>query len=260
MIRSWCRVEAREQTAESTFWLEFDAADIARSAEPGQFVMVGFGARNRGVPFLPRPNSVASIRDERVGLLIRAYGEGSRSITQLRPGDEALLLGPLGTRFQLGGARNILCVAGGVGLAPFLMLPDWTSQQAPEARVQLLYGERFGAAVFNPDKIRELTGLDAIVYTEDGSVGRKGLVTEGMDLGAVDLVLTCGPTPMLKAVRSLAMEAGVPCQLAVEEHMACGMGACIGCAIETVDPATGKDSYSLVCTDGPVFTAERLRW
>ena len=65
---------------------------------------------------------------------------------------------------------------------------------------------------------------------------------------------------MLKAVRSLAMEAGVPCQLAVEEHMACGMGACIGCAIETVDPATGKDSYSLVCTDGPVFTAERLRW
>ena len=65
---------------------------------------------------------------------------------------------------------------------------------------------------------------------------------------------------MLKAVRRLAIEAGVPCQLAVEEHMACGMGTCIGCVIETVEPATGEEGYSLVCTDGPVFPAERLRW
>ena len=246
--------------AEGTFWLEFDAPEIARLTAPGQFMMVGFGARNRGAPYLPRPNSVASTRDGRVGLLVRVYGGGSRRITQLRPGDEALILGPLGSRFQLGAARKILCVAGGVGLAPFLMLPDWTSREAPDTRVQLVYGERFGAAVFDPDKIRQLTGLSADIYTEDGSVGRKGLVTDGIDFGGVDLVLSCGPTPMLKAVRALAIEAGVACQLAVEEHMACGMGACIGCAIETVDPDTGGACYSLVCTDGPVFAAEQLRW
>ncbi len=260
VIRSWCPLETREQAADGTFWLEFAAPEIAAQAEPGQFVMVGFGTRGWGTPFLPRPNSVAAVRGDRVGLLVRVYGEGSRRITALRPGDAALLLGPLGTRFRLGDARKILCVAGGVGLAPFLMLPAWARRVAPGAEVRLLYGERSAAAVFDPGKIREIAGLDAEIFTEDGSVGRAGLVTDGLDLDDVDLVLTCGPTPMLKAVRARALDAGVPCQLAVEEHMACGMGTCIGCAIETVDPETGDERYSLVCTDGPVFSAEQLRW
>ena len=260
VIRSWCEVETREQAADDTFWLEFVAPEIARQAAPGQFVMVGFGTRGWGTPFLPRPNSVAAVRGGRVGVLVRVYGEGSRRIAALRPGDAALLLGPLGTHFQLGGARKILCVAGGVGLAPFLMLPAWARQAAPDAEVRLLYGERSAAAVFDAGKIHEIAGVDAEIYTEDGSIGRSGRVTDGLDLDGIDLVLSCGPTPMLKVVRALALEAGVPCQLAVEEHMACGMGTCVGCAIETVDRETGEESYSLVCTDGPVFSAERLRW
>ncbi|HSG82223.1 MAG TPA: hypothetical protein VLC48_08240, partial [Gemmatimonadota bacterium] len=197
VIRSWSPLVASEQAATDTFWLEFDAPEIASQAAPGQFVMVGFGAHAWGIPFLPRPNSVASTRDGKVGLLVRVYGEGSRRITTLKPGERALLLGPLGNRFQLGDARKILCVAGGVGLAPFLMLPDWASRGAPTADLRLLYGERVGGAVFAPGLIRGLAGLDAQIYTEDGSVGRRGRVTDGIDLDGVDLVLTCGPTPML---------------------------------------------------------------
>lgn len=260
IFRAWSPVRAREQVAEDTYWLELAAPEIAAAAAPGQFVMIGFGMREWGVPFLPRPNSVAGVLEDRVGLLIRVYGGGSRRLAALRPDDEALLLGPLGTHFQLGAAKSILCVAGGVGLAPFLLLPRWQTLQRSEAEVRLLYGERRAAAVFDPGKINELSSLDAEIWTEDGSLGNRGRVTEGLDLKGVDLVLACGPTPMLRAVRSRAMEAGVRCQLAVEEHMACGLGTCIGCAVETVDPETGKAGYSLVCSDGPVFAAERLRW
>ena len=260
IFRSWSTVRTRERVAEDTYWLELEAPEIAAKAAPGQFVMVGFGMRGWGVPFLPRPNSVAAVLGDRIGLLIRVFGGGSRRLADLRPDEEVLLLGPLGTQFQLGGAGQILCVAGGVGLAPFLLLPRWEPLARSGAEVRLLYGERRAAAVFDPSKIREIAGIDAEIWTEDGSFGKHGLVTEGVDLRGVDLVLTCGPTPMLKAVRALALAAGVPCQLAVEEHMACGMGTCIGCAIETVDPETGEAGYSLVCSDGPVFAAERLRW
>jgi len=249
-----------EWVAEDTCWLELDAPEIAATSAPGQFVMVGFGTTGWGTPFLPRPNSVAWVGDARIGLLIRAYGQGSRRLANLRPDESVLLLGPLGRHFELGDAGSVACVAGGVGLAPFLFVQDWARRAASTAQLRLLYGERHGGAVFDPEKIRALSGLVPEVWTEDGSLGRQGRVTEGLDLEGVDLVLACGPTPMLKEVRRLALDAAVPCQLAVEEHMACGLGTCIGCAIETVDPDTGEEGYSLVCTDGPVFQAERLRW
>lgn len=251
---------ASQPVAERTRWIELAAPEIAGAAAPGQFVMIGFGAQSWGSPFLPRPNSVAAADGDHLGLLIRAYGEGSRRLAALRPGDSALLLGPLGRAFDLGSARSVLCVAGGVGLAPFLLLGRWAERAAPGAPVRLLYGERDGKAVFDPGKIVEISGIEPEIWTDDGSLGRRGPVIEGMDLEGVDLVLTCGPTAMLKAVRQRCLEAGVPCQLAVEEHMACGMGTCIGCAIGTVDPETGVEGYSLVCQEGPVFAAERLRW
>ncbi|UCF19733.1 MAG: dihydroorotate dehydrogenase electron transfer subunit [Gemmatimonadota bacterium] len=260
IVRKWCPVSAAEEVAEATFWLEFVAPEIAARAAPGQFVMIGFGTGGWGTPFLPRPNSVAAVTGDRIGLLIRVYGGGSRRLAGLRRGDEALILGPLGNHFQIGTAERVLCLAGGVGLAPFLLLPGWLERETPGTVVRLLYGERRGAAVFNPDKIRAISGIAAEVWTEDGSLGRQGLVTEGASLEDMDLVLACGPTPMLKAVRKLALDAGIRCQVAVEEHMACGLGTCIGCAIGTTDPETGAEGYDLVCRDGPVFAAERLRW
>lgn len=240
--------------------MEFTAPEIAENVTPGQFAMIGYGLSGYAIPFLPRPNSIALARGGRIGFLIRVFGQGSRRLASMRPGDSALILGPLGVGFDLGEARRVLCVAGGVGLAPFLPLPGWAGSRHPECEVRLLYGERRARAVFDPDRLQRLAGIAAEIWTEDGELGQRGPVTGGVDLSGVDLVLTCGPTPMLRAVRALALEAGVPCQVAVEEHMACGMGTCIGCVIETTDPDTGAPRYERACIEGPVFPAERLRW
>ena len=260
VTRTWAKLESTERVAADTYWLEFTAPEIAEQAVPGQFVMIGFGLSGFATPFLPRPNSVAAAWDGRIGLLIRVYGHGSRRLAAMRSGDSALILGPLGVGYRLAGARRVVCVAGGVGLAPFLFLPRWAARHGPAADIRLIYGERRGTSVFHPAKIRQLSGIEAEIWTEDGEIGRRGPVTAGLELDGVDGLLICGPTPMLRAVRAMAMEAGVPCQVAVEEHMACGMGTCIGCVVPTVDPETGDRGYARACVEGPVFPAERLRW
>jgi dihydroorotate dehydrogenase electron transfer subunit len=221
--------------------------------------MVGRGLDGPYPPFLPRPMSIGSARDGRVGLLVRVFGRGSRALAAMRPGDRALLLGPLGRPFELGSARRVACVAGGVGLAPFLFLPAWARARRPDAHVRLLYGERTGAAVFDPARIAEIAGLEPEVWTEDGTRGRRGLVTDGLDWTAHDLVLACGPTPMLRAVQAAAARAGVPAQLSLEERMACGIGTCVGCVVAVQDP-DGDPHYERICVEGPVFPAERVRW
>ncbi len=247
-----------ERAADATFWFEFDAPEIASRAIPGQFVMIGLGLRGGGIPFLPRPMSVGWAEGRRLGLLIRVFGEGSRRLAGLRAGEQALLLGPLGSSFELGSAKRVVCVAGGVGLAPFLFLPRWAGNHRPGAHLRLLYGERRGAAVFDPGRIRDLAGLEAEIWSEDGEVGRKGRVVEGLQPEACDLVLACGPTPMLRFVQAWAARTGVAAQLSVEERMACGVGTCVGCVVAVADDAGPR--YERVCVEGPVFAAERLRW
>lgn len=248
-----------ERVADATTWMEFAAPEIAARAIPGQFVMVGLGLHGGSPPFLPRPMSVGHVRDGRVGLLVRVFGEGSRRLTRLRAGDAVLLLGPLGSRFDLGGARRVLCVAGGVGLAPFLFLPRWAASHAVGVELRLLYGERCGAAIFRRSRIRELTGLEPELWSEDGSEGRKGRVTDALELENTDLVLGCGPTAMLQALQARARHARVPAQLSVEERMACGVGTCMACVI-AIEDAPGERHYERVCVEGPVFSSERIRW
>lgn len=248
-----------ERVADATYWTEFDAPEIAARAIPGQFVMIGLGPHGGYPPFLPRPMSIGSAEGDRVGLLVRVFGEGSRRLVRLRAGERALLLGPLGTGFDLGSARRILCVAGGVGLAPFLFLPRWAATRAPAAEWRLFYGERRGAAIFRPSRIREIAGIDAEIWSEDGSQGRRGRVTDTLDLGSTDLLLACGPTAMLRVVQVEARRRGVPAQLSVEERMACGVGACMACVIAVEDGAGGR-GYERVCVEGPVLSSERIRW
>jgi dihydroorotate dehydrogenase electron transfer subunit len=253
-IRAWSGVVDNRRAAADTWWLELDAPEIAAAARPGQFLMIGFGLAQVGAPFLPRPFSVGwRSEDGRVGLLVREFGAGTRRLATLRPGDRALLLGPLGRPFRVGPGRPVVCVAGGVGLAPFLFL-------APVARaaghaVRLLYGERTADRVFDPALIRELTGVEPELFTEDGLAGRKGLVLDGIDPAEEGLLLGCGPTPMLAALERLARGRGLELQVSVEEHMGCGVGTCQGCVVRGADGAWIRS-----CTEGPVFDARELTW
>lgn len=254
MLRRPARVLTNTETAAGTWWLELEASDIAAAARPGQFVMVGFGLDGLDPPLLPRPFSVGwRGEDGRIGLLVREFGDGTRRLSRLRPGDEVLLLGPLGRGFSIETDRRMVCVAGGVGLAPFLFL-------APEARaagaeIELIYGERSGDRVFDTDLIERLTGIVPVVYTEDGAAGESGRVIAGIDPAGSPRLYGCGPTPMLRALEQYARARDLWLQVSVEEHMGCGIGTCQGCVVLSVDGRWIKS-----CTEGPVFERRELTW
>ena len=260
-VRHEAMVVGNSPVAEDTWWLELDSPAIADTSRPGQFVMIGWGLDRPGLFMLPRPFSVGwRSADGRIGLLLRTYGSGTRRMSTLGAGDSMLLLGPLGRPFDLGRAseRDVVCVAGGVGLAPFLFL-------AAEARragraVRLLYGERSGAWVFDPGLIEELTDGPAEVWTEDGSAGRRGRVVDGLALSELDrdpppVLAACGPTPMLRVVAAMARAAALELQVSVEENMGCGVGTCQGCVVPSADGRWLKS-----CIEGPVFRASELAW
>lgn len=234
--------------------MEFDCPEVAATSVPGQFVMLGLGLDAPGTWLLPRPFSVGWTGPGDVaGFLVRTYGEGTRAFTRLAVGEHALVLGPLGRPFQLDPDRPIECVAGGVGLAPFIALA--ATEAAAGRQLRLIYGERDADAVFDLELLRELTDHEPELYTEDGSMGTRGRVTAGLDPAGEALLLGCGPTPMLRALERFAREHGRDLQVSVEEHMGCGIGTCQGCVVRGSDGRWIK-----ACVEGPVFAAEELDW
>jgi dihydroorotate dehydrogenase electron transfer subunit len=253
------------------------AYTVLRCADPagprpraGQFYMLraaerwGGGADER--PYLPRALSVlrAPARGDELHFLIEDVGPGTARLCELGPGDDLMLVGPLGIGFTAPElARTALLVGGGVGIAPLAIWHD----QVESAGADSIGGSAQGA--LPPVHVRVLLGFrDAEhaagaallsgprIATEDGSRGHHGLVTDllvqELDHSERAEVYACGPPPMLEAVRALCAARDVPAQLALESGMACGYGACFGCVVQTAD------GYIRLCVDGPVIEAARL--
>lgn len=234
---------------------------IARAAAPGQFVMVRCG-RACG-PLLRRPLSIHDVNegDGSVHLLFRVAGEGTSILADLGPGDGLDLMGPLGVGFAPAPRREngrIVLVGGGIGVAPLAFLARRATAEG--WHVQAVIGARCRDELHGVDELARL-GAMVKVATEDGSVGETGLVTTLLPavLPSADAVYACGPLGMLRAVACLAIDADVPCQVSMEQRMACGIGACQGCTCgaqlgEGLRLASGTDqAYLRVCRDGPVF-------
>jgi dihydroorotate dehydrogenase electron transfer subunit len=222
--------------------------------QPGQFYMLAAASRWGGGeaerPFLPRAFSVLRALAHPAGrleldFLIEDVGPGSERLCELGPGDDLLLVGPLGSGFaEPRDGRRPLLVGGGVGIAPLAILQDQL-----EASALLGFRDRAraaGAALLH----------DPAVATDDGSVGRQGPVTdllaEALEGDPGIEVYACGPPAMLEAVRALCAERSIPAQLALESGMACGFGACFGCVVPT------REGYLRLCVDGPVLDAQLL--
>jgi dihydroorotate dehydrogenase electron transfer subunit len=262
------RVLENEPLGGGYFLTAFDAPAIGPVCEPGQFVMSG--ATDPSELLLRRPFSVCLVGDgpsgkrSRISLLYRAVGRGTGFLSRLQPGDEAALLGPLGTGFSLPReGETPVVVAGGVGIAAFPFFLE--RLDAAGRRPHLLYGGRTA---------RDLPMLDWLmtrarsvtVTTDDGSAGAKGLVTAALEarladpMAARDRLYVCGPHPMMKAVAAIAARAGVACEVALETPMACGYGVCVGCVVEVHDFQGEYGRYRRVCVDGPVMDAREIRW
>jgi dihydroorotate dehydrogenase electron transfer subunit len=233
---------------------------------PGQFTMLAavehWGGGEDERPYLARAFSVARwLADRRsrrssIGgeahYLMEDVGPGTRRLCELVAGDEVWVLGPLGQGFTMPlDGRRALLVGGGVGIAPLAILQDALEAEA-EREVTVLLGFRDAARAEGAALLR-----GAQVATDDGSVGHHGLLTDLL-MGELErddraVVYACGPAPMLEAVRAICADTDVPAQLALEAGMACGFGACYGCAV----PKRGG-GYLRVCVDGPVIDAAEL--
>lgn len=233
-------------------------------AKPGQFVMVRFADRLH--PLLRRPFSIHRIirdgdRIDGIEILYKVVGLGTDRLSVCRAGDRLDLFGPLGNHFRIPtDAATAFIVAGGIGVAPMVFLSDHLrANGVSPSDCAVFVGGRSKNDLLCLDALFNI-GMNTVhITTDDGSAGDRELVTGPLErqLEAVkpDVVYACGPIPMLKAVTRIAESHAVPCQISIESMMACGMGACLGCA---VTPRNPKAPYLHACIHGPVFDASRI--
>ena len=249
-------VLSQEQLAEGIFsmWLHTEAAKAAR---PGQFISM---YTNDGSKLLPRPISICEIDKEkdRLRVVYRVTGEtaGTAQFSQMKAGDVLAVIAPLGNGFPYEKAegKRAFLMGGGIGVPPILEL----AKQMNCKKKQIVVGYR-DAHTFLKEEF-ERNG-EVYISTEDGSVGTKGNVMDAVRENAleVDIIYACGPAPMLRAIKAYAAEKGIECYISLEERMACGIGACLGCVCKSVE----KDAHSNVhnkriCKDGPVFLSTEV--
>ncbi|MBV5316877.1 MAG: dihydroorotate dehydrogenase electron transfer subunit [Desulfobulbaceae bacterium] len=250
-------VESIERLADALYRLTLHAPCIAAAAKPGQFIMAACG--HSLDPLLRRPFSIhQAATSGTIQLLFKVIGRGTNLLSELRPGQSLSLLGPLGHGFQLPPSGPLCLIGGGIGIAPlFFLATKWLQQPRPPESCVVLLGSR------TAEEIRQLatdfSELGCLVgtATDDGSLGHHGLVSDLLPPFLSDLkqVCTCGPTAMMAAIAGLCRDTAVPCETSLESHMACGLGACLGCAIPGAD-----GHYKHVCKHGPVFNAEEVAW
>jgi dihydroorotate dehydrogenase electron transfer subunit len=249
-------------TAPGHYVMTFEAPDMARDALPGHFVAV---YAETGLQILRRPFSFYTADSEtgNCSILYSVYGPTTRKMSEMQPGDNIDLIGPLGGRVfaadERPGVHHIM-VGGGYGVPPLAFLSQRILAVDPNARVSLVVGARNSTLLVGTEGMEEF-GVAVRCCTNDGSFGFPGMVTgllEQMlleDAGTPVHIYTCGPTPMMHAVSDMAIAFDVPCQVTMEPFMPCGIGICMGCAVSRQD-----GSFARGCVDGPVFEAREVVW
>ncbi|HRZ87546.1 MAG TPA: dihydroorotate dehydrogenase electron transfer subunit [bacterium] len=249
-----------EKIAPLYYCLAVKAPQLAKKALSGQFVSLLVNEKNL---LLRRPFGVFDCDKDVFRLVYKVVGRGTAALTKLAKGDDVDILGLLGNGFAVKRARRHLIVGGGVGISPLFYLAKKIGAP-PDTRV-FLGGRSKGDLICEKDF--KALGCVVAVATEDGTKGKKGLVTGLLDAdlrkhgGDGVVVYACGPKGMLKAVAGIAAEYGAACQVSLEEYMACGIGTCMGCVIKIRnEKAEAGFEYRRVCKEGPVFSAEEIIW
>lgn len=229
---------------------------LAKEATAGQFI--GIFPKDKS-KLLARPLSICDADEETLKIVYRVSGEGTKEISTWQAGDDAVILGILGNGYNLSkDYKKPLLMGGGIGIPPMLLLAKKLNAYLPKSDINVVLGYR-NSDLFLKEEFEKYATVH--IATEDGSVGTKGNVLDlcrekGLDS---DVICACGPMGMLRAIKAYADSQGVPAYISLEERMACGVGACLGCVVKTKE----KDHHSNVnnariCTDGPVFLASDL--
>jgi len=224
---------------------------------PGQFVSL---YSKDGSRLLPRPISLCGIDKEKgeLRLVYRVAGAGTKEFSALTAGDTIDVLGPLGNGFPLLEGKKAFLIGGGIGIPPMLELAKALNKVNGGEMVQSVIGYR-DSHMFLKEEFEQNGKL--YIATEDGSVGTKGNVMDAIREQALDaeVIFACGPMPMLRAIKAYAEENGILCYISLEERMACGIGACLGCVCKTKEVDAHSNVHNKrVCKDGPVFLSTEV--
>lgn len=232
-------------------WIE---TSLANQAKPGQFICIYPKDRST---LLPRPISICEVREDKEALRIvyRIAGQGTAEFSGYQAGDTIAVLGTLGNGFpwQEAEGKKVFLMGGGIGVPPILELA-----KEMNADKQIVVGYRDEKLFLCDDLAKYGT---VYVATENGSVGTRGNVMDAIRENALeaDMIYACGPMPMLRAIKQYAAEHRIKAYISLEEHMACGVGACLGCVVKTKEVDHHSHVHNArICTDGPVFEAEEV--
>lgn len=265
MILQQAVIRFRTQVAPDCFHLGLACEGELLQAVPGQFVMVQVGEQD--TPLLRRPFSIGGLmggngRTEGIELLVKVVGPGTRWLTSMDAGESVNLLGPLGHGFRVAAnTKRVYLAAGGIGVAPIRFLAsDLMAKGLRPGNCRVFLGGRSRLDLLCREDFRDW-GIAVTATTDDGSFGDQCLVTDPLETAIQqcrpEIVCACGPHGMLACIAGIAERHQVPCQLSIETMMACGMGVCLGCAVES---RKQQESYLHACIHGPVFNAEDLKF
>ena len=239
-----CKLISKNEIANGIFDFVIESSEIAKEAQCGQFLHINCGSET----FLRRPISICDAYEDKVRFIFQVKGEGTKALAKVEVGDFIDVTGPLGHGFEIkDNFKKSVIIGGGIGVFPLYML-------AKKIKSDVFLGFRNKDLVMMEEEFDKVSDL-VIVGTDDGSYGYDGYIANAMEHyisnNKCDIIYACGPTPMLRAVKKIAEEKGVLCQLSLEQRMGCGIGACLVCSCET--NYKGTDKYMRVCKNGPVF-------
>lgn len=252
------KVLSNENIGSGYFKMSLAALGIAKSAKPGQFVQVR--CSDTLEPFLRRPLSIHRLKTQReIEILYEVIGKGTELLARKKKGDFLKVLGPLGNGFTM--PLSAILIAGGIGVAPLVFLAEVLAKK--KIKMTVLIGAKTKKMLLCEKDFKKL-GAEVCVATDDGSKGHRGFVSGLFQkiLQATSderraTIYTCGPQPMLKSIATICVKHKIKCYASLEEKMACGIGACLGCAVRI----KGKGIvYKLACKDGPIFDTKDIIW
>lgn len=248
----------KEELKPEIFKFSVQADEIVDTAKPGNFIEIR--VTDDIEPFLRRPISIYNMDKEKgiLEFIFQVKGKGTTILAKRNEGELIDIVGPLGFgTFKYSNYENLAIIGGGIGVFPLYELAK--SAKNENKNVNTYLGFRNEELVVLENEFKEVSNRLTIA-TDDGSYAQKGFAIDflkkDIEDGKIDSIYACGPLPMLRAIRELAIEKNIPCQISLEERMACGLGVCLGCAVKTAKSSKEAPEYWHVCKAGPVFQAK----
>lgn len=245
----------KEELKPGIFKFAVEAKEIVDTAKPGHFIEIR--VNDDIEPFLRRPISIHNMEKEsgKLEFIFQVKGKGTEILSKKNIGEVIDIIGPLGYgTFDYSKYNDLAIIGGGIGVFPLYELAKNAKDDGKNVNTYI--GFRNKDLVVLEKEFKDIS-TSFILTTDDGSYNQKGFaidfLKQDIESGKIDSIYACGPLPMLKAVKNLAIERGIPCQISLEERMGCGLGVCLGCAVKTAESPKEAPQYVHVCKAGPVF-------